>query len=143
MAGCCASQDVSSLHREAQEDKACLHHLLSVLLTFCYFRLDADVCDYIALQINSLFSQNKLCVASQKPDLGNRHVSTFSFKKMHLNNNGEENRTRMSHILKICTEEKSKIKTKTKFRPHPRMIYDSAGELHAVIHLVDHGFVRQ
>lgn len=50
--------------------------------------------------------KNKLRVASQKPDLGNRHVSTFSFKEMRLNNNGEEKRTMISQSLKICTEEK-------------------------------------
>lgn len=31
-----ASQDASSLHREGREDKARLHHLLSVLLIFCF-----------------------------------------------------------------------------------------------------------
>lgn len=52
-----ASQDASSLHREGKEDKARLHHLLSVLLIFLVFiscgeGVATDVRNYILLGIN-------------------------------------------------------------------------------------------
>lgn len=48
----------------------------------------------------SIFShfQNKLCAASQKPDLVSHCFSTFSFKRMHLNNNEGEMTTARSQI---------------------------------------------
>ncbi len=43
-------------------------------------------------------SNREECVASQKPDLGSQCFSTFSFKRMHLNNNEEEMTTVRSQI---------------------------------------------
>lgn len=75
-------QDASPADRKAKKDKARLHNLLSVLLIFSLFwGLGEDVCNYIVPKIYFFRFQNKLCVASQKPDLGSQCFSTFSFLK--------------------------------------------------------------
>ncbi len=67
-------------------------------IDFLFFGLGEDVCNYIVRRIYFFRFQNKLCVASQKPDLGSQCFSTFSFKRMHLNNNEEEMTTVRSQI---------------------------------------------
>lgn len=85
--------------RKAKKDKARLHNLLSVLLIFSSFEGGGgDVCNYIVPRIYFLRFQNKLGVASQKPDLVSQCFSTFSFKRMHLNNNEEETMMARSKI---------------------------------------------
>lgn len=94
------------MHRKANKD-AHLHNLLSVLLIFFFLRLGGDVCNYIVPRIYFFHSQNKLCVASQKPDLGSQCFSTFSFKRMHLNNNEDEMTTAKSNLKMECSRKES------------------------------------
>lgn len=54
--------------------------------------------NFIVPRICFLRFQNKLCVASQKPDLVSQCFSTFSFKRMRLNNNEEERMMARSEI---------------------------------------------
>lgn len=67
-------------------------------IDFLFLGPGEDVCDYIVPRIYFFRLQNKLCVASQKPDLGSQCFSTFSFKRMHLNNNEEEMTTARSQL---------------------------------------------
>lgn len=54
--------------------------------------------NYIVPRICFLRFQNKLCVTSQKSDLVSQCFSTFSFKRMRLNNNEEERMMARSEI---------------------------------------------
>lgn len=67
-------------------------------IDFLFSGLGEDVCNYIVPRIYFFHFQNKLCVASQKPDSGSQCFPTFSLKRMHLNNNEEEMTTARSQI---------------------------------------------
>lgn len=93
-------QDASPMPRKAKKDKARPHNLLSVLLIFPRLGvgMSGNYIVYIVPRICFLRFQNKLCVTSQKSDLVSQCFSTFSFKRMHLNNNEEERMMARSEI---------------------------------------------